>query len=190
MNKKLFSRTKNNKGQIQQVFIYIITIIIVGAILLIGYKTIGGVLNKGCEAQRASFVSDIQSFISKYNSYGDKHLKVMNAPCDYDTVCFVDSSKISDQSFTFNSNSIIQSSVKDGIEENIFIVKGTGQDQITDPIGFDNNIVIDTGSGAICIKQQNGRFRLLFEGQGKNVKVDYAPLENSAIPRTKFVLES
>ena len=51
--------------------------------MLIGYKSIGGIMKKGCEVEKATFKVDIESFISKYNSYGSVHTESLKTPCSY-----------------------------------------------------------------------------------------------------------
>ena len=55
------------KGQVQHVFIYILTIIVVGLILLLGYKSIGGLMGQGCDVERATFASDLESKIESFS---------------------------------------------------------------------------------------------------------------------------
>ncbi|MBU1201826.1 MAG: hypothetical protein KJ583_02505 [Nanoarchaeota archaeon] len=153
------------KGQIHQVFIYILTIIVVGLILLIGYKSFGGIMKKGCDVEKATFKSTLESYISKYSSYGSFHMEPLKAPCAYQQICFVSSEKIGDSGFD-SSNEIIKSSVKESIKNNIFIVK-----DVTDAIGFNEKIVVDNTGGIVCINNTNGYFRVNFEGLGRNVSI-------------------
>jgi len=76
------------KGQIQQVFIYIMMIIAVGFIFLIGYKAIGGIMDKSCDASKTDFKSQLGSYLSTYKDYGSIDNKRMTTPCSYSMVCF------------------------------------------------------------------------------------------------------
>jgi|TARA_Y100000310_G_scaffold276363_1_gene293440 hypothetical protein len=152
------------RGQIQQVFIYLLTIIVVGLILLIGYKSIGGIMKKGCEVEKATFKVDIESFISKYNSYGSVHTESLKAPCSYAQICFVDKDILDNNNFN-SSNPIIESSVRAGIEENIFLVKK----EVTDAVGFMEEINVD--EEIVCINNTGGKFKIRFEGLGKETGI-------------------
>lgn len=153
----------NSKGQIQQVFIYILAIIIVGLILLIGYKAINGMIQKSCDVQKTNFQTDIRVMIDRYNDYGSTHVKEINTPCGYFQVCFVDSEKIGEPITT--SNTIIKNSVHDNVSQNIFMMKA----DITEPIGYDEKIQVE--GGIICINSSSGKFNIKFTGLGKKVRI-------------------
>lgn len=146
----------------QQVFIYLMTMIIVGLIILIGYKAIGGLINKGCDVEISTFQKTLESYIVKHSSFGSIHKETLNVPCSYKQICFVDADIIGN-TFYYPDNVIIKDSVKSDIEQNIFLVS----DKVTEPFGFMNEIVVGTDSGVICINNTNGKFYLRFEGLGR-----------------------
>lgn len=150
----------------QQVFIYILTIVVVGLILLLGYKAIGGLIAKGCDVEQTTFKSSLENYISKYSSFGSLHKETIKVPCDYREICFVDAEKIG-ASFTYLDNIIIESSVEAGIEQNIFLEKKG----VTDPIGFMKEVEIEDASGIVCIENRNGNFYITFEGLGRSTKI-------------------
>ncbi|NQU98090.1 hypothetical protein HQ533_01370 [Candidatus Woesearchaeota archaeon] len=149
------------KGQIQQVFIYIVAIVIVGIILLIGYRAISGLTDKACQVEKTTFKSSLESYITKYSSYGSLHRESLNAPCSYANVCFVNTTAIIDEETLTQGPDVIKNSVKDGIEQNIFLVKSN----FTEPFGFMTEIEVE--KKIICINNTNGKFYIKFEGLGK-----------------------
>jgi len=153
------------KGQIQQVFIYILTIIIVGLILLIGYRAIGGLMEKGCKVEMTTFKSNLESFITKYSSYGSFHEETMKAPCSFASICFVDTQDIEDGTDFPTAPEVIRQSVLDNIQENIFLFKT----EVTEPAGFMSEIHVD--DGMICINNSNGNFYIAFHGLGKKTNI-------------------
>ncbi|MFH1770459.1 MAG: hypothetical protein ABH828_02780 [archaeon] len=155
----------NKKGQLQQVFIYLMTMIIVGLIVLIGYKAIGGLINKGCDVEISTFQKTLESYITKYSSFGSVHKETLNVPCSYKQICFVDTDIIGTNPFFYPDNTIIESSVKSNIEENIFLVS----DKVTEPFGFMNEIVVE--EGVICLNNTNGKFYIRFEGLGRRTAI-------------------
>jgi len=158
----------NKKAQIQQVFVYIITIVVVGLIFMIGYKAIGGMMSKGCDVEKTTFKTNLESFITKYTSYGEFHLEEMGVPCSFAQICFVDTGLIRNPptTFTYPKNYIIESSVQDSdVEENIFMIKT----DITEPLKFSPEVVVD--GDIICINNTDGRFHLAFEGMGRETKI-------------------
>lgn len=155
------------KGQIQQVFIYILTIVIVGMVLLIGYKAIGGIIGKGCDVEKATFQTNLDGYVEKYSDYGSVHKESLNAPCGSKSVCFVDAEQIANQDTEgTEDNSIIKNSVDEGIEENVFLISS---DNITEPFGYNKKIQVD--AGMVCVDNTNGKFYIWFEGLGKKTNI-------------------
>ena len=153
---------KAKKAQIQQVFIYILTIVIVGLILLMGYKIIGNTINQGCEVEHVKFTSQILGYIEKYDNYGSYHTEQIAVPCDYEELCFVDTNALGDPNFNSN-NVIISDSVQSGTQKNIFLVGET-----TEPIGFVEKIRLGNQNEALCFKVTAGEFLVAFEGTGNS----------------------
>jgi hypothetical protein len=156
------------KAQIQQVFVYIITIVVVGLILLVGYKSIGTLLDKGCDVEMNTFKSTLETAIEKYTSYGSFHRESLNVPCSFRSVCLIDSRELTDPTpppFSYPDNTIIQESIRDGIQQNIFLVKK----EVTEPIGYKEEIYVE--DEIICIDNTNGKFHIAFEGMGRTTKI-------------------
>jgi|GEM_PF-1908995 len=77
-----------NKAQIQsQVFIYILTAVIIGLTILFGYKALSGTQKMASEAELVKFKSDIANDI-KALDYGRTVEYYVNVPLGYE-VCFV-----------------------------------------------------------------------------------------------------
>ncbi len=169
----------NKKAQLQQVFIYIITIIIVGLIFVVGYKAIGGIMEKGCDVEVTNFKSNLKSYITKYNTYGSVQNENMKSPCDYSHICFVDTGRIQDSDpnnkvyapeIVGNNQSkiIIGGSANAGIEENVFLIKS----QVTDPFGFYDEIEVAPPDYVVCFNStRNGFFNITFEGTGRTTLI-------------------
>lgn len=154
------------KGQVQHVFIYLLTIIVVGLILLLGYKSIGGLMGQGCDVERATFASDLESKIESFSDYGDIHKKSLSTPCSFTTLCFANTSAIDENKhILFPNNPIIEDSVWNGIEDNIFLVN----DDVTEPVGFVSQISLS--EDVLCIQSRGGKFYLRFEGLGKKTRI-------------------
>jgi hypothetical protein len=166
---------KNLKGQIAgQVFIYMMAVIVVGAIALIGYKALTTISDKACQAEKASFKIDIENMIEKYTSDGSITPEKINAPCQYDTICFVDTSMIgnADNEFQCTENYLIWDSVNSGIRQNMFVISN----EHTIPIGYSELISLNSEDGqnrkCLCIKQRNKNFYIRFVGRGSTTEID------------------
>ncbi|MFH1649444.1 MAG: hypothetical protein ABIA93_02760 [Candidatus Woesearchaeota archaeon] len=155
------------KAQVQQVFIYALTAIIVGLVLLLGYTFISKTLNQGCDVQLVKFKEGMQRELSKGTNFGSFTQVHLGRPCDYSNVCFVDNGKIGNQTFLFADNSVIESSVLSGVPTTIFIYK---QDA-TEPLIDSALVTVADSSSIICIPSVAGKFSFGLEGKGKTVQV-------------------
>ena len=165
---------RRTKGQIAgQIFIYIMAIIVIGGMALIGYSAIKKIVTKSCDAEKASFKTDIAGLIEKYTSYGSVNKKTLKAPCEYDTVCFIDASDVSaKKSLGTNScnNPLIRNSVSAGNMQNIFVISNAA----TIPIGYSDLVSLNStykGEGCLCIKQRNNNFYITFSGLGSSTEI-------------------
>ncbi len=158
---------KNNKAQISQLFIYIFIIVIVGAILLIGYKSINNFISKGCDVEKINFKEQTESLINKYNDYGSYHEERISAPCRFSRVCFVNTDTIKNKISLEIDDLTIKTSVENGVEKNIFLIG-----EYTSAVGYVDLIEVDNGgTGIICFNSQGGNFHIGFEGLGKSTKI-------------------
>jgi len=161
---------RKTKGQIiGQVFIYMMAVIVIGGIAIMGYYAINKIVTKSCDVEKATFKIDMDGLIEKYTSYDSGDRKTIKAPCGYDTICFVDASRIPDGSASCTENILIQNSVLNHIQQNIFVMSSDR----TIPIGYSELISLnstDTGH-CLCIKQRNKNFYIRFLGRGSTVEI-------------------
>ncbi len=161
-------RITNIRGQIiGQVFIYIMVGLVIGVIILIGYKAITGITAKSCQVEQLGFQTDIEAFIAKYNSYGSVTKKTMTAPCNYETICFVSVDADTAPGKFKCGNVIIQSSYDPKAKQNIYVVSK----KATLPIGYAPLLTTADANNCTCIPQRNGNFYLTFIGQGSRTNV-------------------
>lgn len=168
-------RHKKNRGQIAgQIFIYMLAVIVIGGIALVGYKAIDTITTKVCQAEKATFNNDIESLIEGAISYGSVNKKSIKAPCgEYDTICFVATSEILNgpetRALNCPESRIIEDSVDNGIEQNIFVLSN----KRTIPIAYSDIISLNSTyeSKCLCIKQRSGKFNIVFSGKGSSVEL-------------------
>lgn len=131
------------RGQlISQPFFYIFTIIVIGLLLVFGFKYAGKIMSTGCSVESLDFVNDIQSKVNEVYSlsYGSSfECSIVSASGQSDSrcelvlpngvrgFCFVDTKK------NYNENSIIFSDVKtivtelgSGANKNLFFSSAKG----------------------------------------------------------------
>lgn len=139
----------NKKAQTQQVFIYIMVILVVGGLLLIGFRSINNILNQGCEVEFANFKTSLQNQLNQNNRFGFVELINIRRPCDYTALCFAGEN---------NQNPVINASVKANAE-NVFIVRNN----IYEPLFIYEPLNNQTGQ-ELCINASGGRFQFVAQG--------------------------
>lgn len=162
---------KTKKGQTQQVFIYVMVILVAGAVMLFGYKAITNIIDKSCDVEMGTFPEEVKTTIEKNNGYGDVALQSFKAPCGYEIICFVNSSP---ELARINPNieiiGAISSSMGDeisvGTGNNVFLIKGDTTKPLyrLDYIDVQGN---STAKGFLCIESKGGSFPIALEGLGK-----------------------
>jgi len=163
----------DKKGQIAgEVFIYIMAAIVIGGIVIIGYGAIKNIVAKSCDAEKITFKSDIENLVEKYTSYGSVNKKTLKAPCEYDTICFVDAELIgleNNNNLIDCPNNIIRDSVTSHVEQNIFVISN----KLTIPIGYSSLIRLSDAdkNKCVCIQQKSGNFYITFKGFGSYTEV-------------------
>ncbi|MBN2142910.1 hypothetical protein JW711_06295 [Candidatus Woesearchaeota archaeon] len=152
---------KNRRAQINQAFIYLAAILVIGAIAVIGAKGIGSMLSASCEAKNQDFRIDVLRFIDEYADRGSVHFEVMAAPCDAKEVCFTKT--ITNPA---SGDAIMDESAKDGTF-NIFI-----RGEFTTPLGLADKLDIPEGLKYVCVNATGGYFNLKFSGTGRTTVVE------------------
>ena len=80
------------KGQIQgQIIIYILMIVIFGAILIYGVYAINQLIDRANKVEIEKFKLELKSFISDNKGYGSVESVSFKLPSNYEYICFRDS---------------------------------------------------------------------------------------------------
>ena len=118
----------SSKSQAQQIFIYILAIILIGVIFIYGYKSINYFINKEKQISQLKFQRDIQSVVDIMSTdYGSVKRESFPLGGNYQQVCFVSSEAIGDITKITASpiNEIIKTSVEAGVQKNTFLLTTT-----------------------------------------------------------------
>lgn len=167
-NFKFLFFTKNKRSQANQVFIYILSVIIIGIILLFGYRAISQFGEKAEQVSYIKFKTDIQSIVRTMSSdYGSVKREEFIVGSVYKQICFVDSdatvSTLSD-----DIHPVIKDMVGSGVDKNTFLMT----DSIEESFNVGKLEVDDDGPDSfICINSINGRIKVEFEGLGDRTKI-------------------
>ncbi|MEK6963980.1 MAG: hypothetical protein AABX70_06120 [Nanoarchaeota archaeon] len=163
------------KAQLQQAFFYIFAIVIIGALVLIGYKAITKITVAGCEAGKETFKSGLLSLVEQYDARGSQHIEKLSAPCSFNKLCFLDSDAILNSAPTSTTQlpKIIEDAQASQTHTNMWINHGTSWEAIgwseKVEIGVDPSTSIDPNW--ICITSRGSTFNVQFNGLGRRTRV-------------------
>jgi len=149
------------KGQINQVFIYIMAVIIFAAIMLYGYKAIKNIMEKGNYVEYTNFKKDFENTVENSKQYGEVNIKSFSLPPGVSEICIVDIKEPVDTTAPMLVQDAWQSKTY-----NVVLL----------PIKYDNlfveGIKIDT-PGFLCnhTSAVRSKITLRFEGSGNAVRI-------------------
>ena len=143
-----------NKGQVQQVFIYMMVLIVVGAMLIIGFRSITNIMDRGCQLELTRFEGQLRGDLQRNTRFGFVQQIGMSAPCDYHQICF---------GYGDFQDNVINASVS-AESENIFLRRGS----ITEPLMYFENLNNSDNYG-VCVNRTAGRFEFVLAGVGGGI---------------------
>ena len=165
----------NKQAQMNQVFIYLMVIIVVGAIALLGTKFIGNIFEDKCTVDLITFKDKLSETIALNNDYGSINEESLTLPCSYTTLVLIDTQVLEDygirQTFLSNLNEdffVINQSVKGQVQTNAFLLDDKGE---TIEAGYIEQLELETPQKPLIITSRNARFWLHLEGQGRTTLV-------------------
>lgn len=168
------------RGQLAaQVFIYILGIIVVGAILLIGMRALTVLNTNRCEAQETQFATALASAIQKNKKYGVSATERFTLPCDAQQVCFVSRSVVDQYPNNVNTeadlslllpNPLIVSNIVGGDNTNVYLLLSDGTFQGVERFSVPAPIDLPETSPYRCIGSDPLTIR--FKGAGQLVEVE------------------
>lgn len=157
---------------ISQVFIYILTVVVFGIILLYGYNAIRNMSAKADQVLLIQLKKEIKNAIEK-TDYGSVTKQELSIPSRFNEICFVDLN-YDPSPLTGICNQgdpdyqpLVCDSWDDDVKANMFLIKDKSTVE-SDDVG---TIKIKGSSGYICIKAFQGRVILKLEGKGKYVEL-------------------
>ena len=154
----------HKKSQIHsQIFIYILTIVIMAFILTFGYKVIrdftAGANTISCIEFRRGVQNSIKGILGDFGSV--KRIELNFCP-EFRKVCFVES--YVSPSLPISVDPIIKDSVLSNAEKNVFLVKDIAKDSF-----YVGRISVDPD--VLCIESVRNKVSFVLEGKGDHVFV-------------------
>lgn len=164
---KKYIRAK--KAQIiGEVFKYLLVGAVSIIMLVAGYKLVLVVKERGCQAELAKFEVELKD-IGRSLRFGEKELKIYDAPCNADKIYFFGNDKPVEPEI-FNDIPIIKDSLKSGSQNNIFIV-----DEGKVKRAFYAGSLEIEAPYYLCFVPKSGKISFFIEGAGKSAKIAAAP---------------
>ena len=161
----------STKSQIYgQIFIYILTILLVSFILVYGYNAIQNIRDTANRVDCLNFKNDLRSSIETISSDFGRVKKANIGLCSpYKQVCFVETyEKISNPNNPISNimpiDPIIKDSIRSETGKNVFLV-----DRLAKEPFYAGNISIT--DDILCVNAINGKISLKLEGMGNHVAV-------------------
>jgi hypothetical protein len=164
---------------IGQVFIYILAAIVFGLILLFGYRTVSGFMDRSEEIMLMELRHEVQTAVNAIASNPDVKKKILHVPSDYERLCFL--GNISHCGFTEDdtclckgslpcygespddANALICDAWKSGQKANVFLWPMAEVEIVVRDIVMDDCY--------ICLTPVNGKVELRLEGTGSATRI-------------------
>ena len=155
-----------NGQAIGQVFIYVITIVLVSFLLLFGYRAITTFKDKADQVSFLQFRNDLQDTIEVLTTdFGSVKVKDFSIPGKINTVCFVQSFPeipIVISNPEIDDYPIIKDSVKDQVNKNVFLIRKSVEESFFAGI-------ISLSGDFLCFPVIRGEINLRMESKGNHV---------------------
>ncbi|MBI2660466.1 hypothetical protein HYX07_04860 [Candidatus Woesearchaeota archaeon] len=147
-----------------EVFKYALIGMVSVAVIVMGYKMIDVVKERGCRTEIAKFEIELRD-MDKSVRYGAKELKAYEAPCNADRIYFFDLNRNINPE-DFKEVPIIKDTLKNSGGSNVFIVKN---DDVKRSFYAGNLEMVYPYH--ICFVPKFGKISFFLEGAGKSAKV-------------------
>ncbi|MBI2657828.1 hypothetical protein HYX08_04000 [Candidatus Woesearchaeota archaeon] len=155
---------KKSKAQIySQVFIYILTIILISFILVYGYNAVQNFKNRAEQVSCLKFKNDLQNAVESISSdFGSVKRKDLQLCSGYTQACFVES--FESPNIPGSIDPIIKDSILSSTGKNVFLVENIAKESF-----FAGKISVEPD--VLCIKALNGKISLKLEGKGNHASL-------------------
>lgn len=164
----------SKKGQAQQIFIFILAIVIASMIFIYGYRAIVDFTTRSGEVALVNFQNEIQSNIKTIASdFGSVKKLQLSLPSDFQKVCFIDFEKPPGRGLCTpgqpDYNPLACDVWEESKTQNVFLVP---QADITIKVA---QLEIES-PGYLCTDVLNGKIVLRLEGKGQKAVVSEWPI--------------
>ena len=162
-----------NKAQMNQVFVFLIAMLVIAAIALVGVKSVQSIMDQKCSADGLIFQDRISSATKNANAIKTVNKELISSPCNYKKLCLIDASAIGNPAVfihneEFPGSYIIKSGVLDGVKQNVFLINSKNE---VLPGGYISQLALVNASAPLCINATYGKYELVLYGKGRTTLV-------------------
>lgn len=153
---------EKNSQLYSQIFIYILTMILIAFILIYGYNSIRDFRNRAEQVACLKFKKDLTSAIELISyEFGSVKTKEFQLCGNYKKICFVET--YGHPSIPNNVDPIIKDSILSNAGKNVFLIE-----EITKESFYAGKISVNPkdSSGVLCINSKENKIILRIEGMG------------------------
>lgn len=144
-----------------QIFVYILTIILVSFILIYGYTAVQNFRKRAEQVSCIKFKNDLSNSIeSILSDFGSVKRKDLELCAGYSLVCFVETFQNIDM--PSSTDPVIKDSILAGAGKNVFLVENIAKESF-----YAGNISVEPD--VLCIEAANQKISLKLEGKGNHV---------------------
>jgi len=171
-----------------QVFIFITAALVMGVVMIFGFKVIAGMISGGEELQFIEFKNTMEKEVKKLHSnYDAVRTKTFRVPTKYTKICFVNleygksgikkelsglkKQKIS-LAYTTWKDAMDLDDPYEELSENVFL-KPAGEKKIK-LFNFKLSDIDQNEKGYVCKSIKKGRFDVIMVGKGDHTQITFA----------------
>lgn len=169
------------KGEVQQVFVFIMLVLVAAVVLLLGYRFIGTLFITQCDVEDLELRDMVQDHVDAYSKYGTVKSATLPAACGATQLCVIDARAFGepvdgiypgDSDFSYPELPTIQAylRVPSTPPNNVFVNGDDGLQSIQ--LWLPKLILNDTVTPVHCFNATSGYFRVRYTGQGLHVVME------------------
>lgn len=157
-------KRKNRHGQLySQIFVYILTMILISFIFVYGYNAVQNFKKRAEQVSCLKFKNDMVNAIESISSdFGSIKRKELQLCAGYSKVCFVES--FESPNIPGNIDPIIKDSILSSTGRNVFLVENLAKESF-----YAGKISVDPD--VFCINAVNSKINLKLEGKGNHAEI-------------------
>ncbi len=115
------------KGEMQQVFMYILGVVIMGLLLLFAYRGIKSIMVTSENADIEKFKTDFTNLIDEMSAFGRGRVDTITTPANYAKLCLIDQTSFLDPSSILPTGiDVVDVSVAAHSDNTVYLVSADG----------------------------------------------------------------